>query len=75
MGGLVDWLIENRAWLFDGALVAVPIAIIGWLVAKRAAGIKQRQRGGKNSLNIQAGGDVNMTSGGDSDGSKPKGRR
>lgn len=71
----MDWLIENRAWLFEGVLVAVPLAIIGWLVAKRAAAIRQRQRGGKGSTNIQAGGNVSIGSGTDSDRSDSKGRR
>lgn len=71
----MDWLIENRAWLFDGALVAIPLAVIGWIIANRAGANKQKQKSGRNSINIQAGGDVNLnTTRGSDDGSKPKRR-
>ena len=53
----MDWLIQNKEWLLSGVAVAVPLAIIGWLIATR--GNKQTQKGGKGSTNIQAGGDIN----------------
>lgn len=52
------WIIENREWLFGGIAVAIPLAILGWFVSNR--GNKQVQKGGKNSTNIQIGGNVGI---------------
>lgn len=54
----MDWVIENKDWLFSGVAIAIPLAIIGWLIARR--GNKQTQKGGKNSTNIQVGGSLNL---------------
>lgn len=54
----MDWIIENKDWLFSGVAIAIPIAIIGWLISTR--GNKQVQEGGKNSTNIQVGGNLNV---------------
>ena len=56
----MDWIIENKNWLFSGIAIAVPIAVIGWLVSTRSK--KQIQKGGKNSTNIQVGGSLNINS-------------
>jgi len=42
----------------------LPLAIVGWLISSR--GNKQVQKGGKNSTNIQVGGNLKM--GGKEDG-------
>lgn len=57
----MKWIINNKAWLFSGVLVAVPLAIFGWLLtgSKRH---KQVQKSGKNSVNLQAGGDIKIES-------------
>lgn len=55
----MDWIIANKEWLFSGICVAVPLALLGWLLRKRA-GRAQTQRSGDHSLNIQAGSDVNV---------------
>ncbi len=57
----MEWIIENRTWLFSGIAIAVPLALIGWFISKR--GNKQIQKGGKNSTNIQVGGNLNVRSG------------
>jgi hypothetical protein len=63
---MIEWIAQNKAWLFDGLLVAVPIAIFGWIFASRSDRTRQTQKGGKSSFNIQVGGhvkagrDVNM---------------
>ncbi|MBW2673392.1 MAG: hypothetical protein JRD89_08275 [Deltaproteobacteria bacterium] len=49
----MDWIIENKNWLFSGIAIAVPLAIVGWILSTR--GNKQVQKGGKNSTNIQVG--------------------
>lgn len=52
------WVIENKDWLFSGVAVAVPLAVVGWLISGR--GNRQIQNGGKNSTNIQVGGSLNI---------------
>ena len=52
----MDWIIQNKEWLFGGVLVAIPIAIIGWIFSSVKK--KQNQKGGDGSINIQIGGDV-----------------
>jgi len=54
----LDWLAQNKEWLLSGIAVAVPLAIIGWLIASKRS--NQSQKGGKGSTNIQAGGDINI---------------
>jgi hypothetical protein len=56
----MDWIIENRQWLFDGALVVLPIAILSWIFAKRQIQRSQTQKSGDNSLNIQVGGNIEI---------------
>lgn len=55
----MEWIIENKEWLFSGIFIALPLSIIGWIISKR--GNKQVQKGGKNSTNIQVGGDFKMS--------------
>ena len=54
----MSWIVENKEWLFGGIAVAVPIAIIGWLITSKSE--KQVQKGGKGSTNIQARGSINF---------------
>ena len=61
----MGWLIENKEWLFSGALVAMPLAFLGWILGKRAVRHFQKQRGGNGSVNIQAGGNVELGGGDD----------
>ncbi|WP_257326176.1 hypothetical protein [Pseudoalteromonas rhizosphaerae] len=48
------WILENKDWLFSGAAIALPLAIIGWIFSSRKN--RQVQKGGDNSTNIQVGG-------------------
>ena len=59
----MEWIIENKNWLFSGIAIAVPLAIVGWIISIRRN--KQVQKGGKNSTNIQVGG--NFKIGGEKD--------
>ncbi len=61
----MEWIIENKGWLFSGIAIAVPIAIFGWVISTR--GNKQVQKGGKNSTNIQVGGNFKIGSEKDDD--------
>ncbi|CAH6892273.1 conserved hypothetical protein [Vibrio chagasii] len=54
----MDWIIENKDWLFSGIAVALPLAIAGWFFSSHKN--KQTQRGGKNSTNIQIGGNFEV---------------
>jgi hypothetical protein len=60
---MLEWISQNKAWLFSGALVAAPIAIVGWIIAKRAHrgdDGRQIQKSGANSVNVQGGRDVKV---------------
>ena len=61
----MEWIIENKDWLFSGLAIAVPLAIVGWIFSTR--GNKQVQKGGKNSTNIQVGGNFKIGSEKDDD--------
>lgn len=54
----MDWIIENKEWLFGGVLVAVPLALLGLFVSNKKN--KQVQKSGDNSNNIQVGGNINI---------------
>lgn len=56
----MNWLNENKDWLFSGLLVAIPLAVIGWFIASRANN-NQSQKSGDNSTNIQAGGNITIS--------------
>ncbi|MFA0694416.1 hypothetical protein [Vibrio sp. 10N.222.49.C9] len=54
----MDWILANREWLFGGAAIAIPLAIVGWLLPSLKN--KQVQKGGNNSTNIQVGGNFKV---------------
>ncbi|WP_296207345.1 hypothetical protein [Psychrobacter sp. UBA3480] len=54
----MDWIIENKEWLFGGVLVAVPLALLGLFVSNKKN--KQVQKSGDSSTNIQVGGSLNI---------------
>jgi len=54
----MEWITENKDWLFSGVAIAIPLAIIGWFISSRRN--KQVQKGGENSTNIQVGGNLNI---------------
>ncbi|WP_321781897.1 hypothetical protein [Burkholderia pyrrocinia] len=59
----MQWIIENKQWLFDGIGGAFVIAAIGWIgsiLFRRSKDGGQQQRGGDNSTNVQAGRDANV---------------
>ena len=35
---MLDWIIKNKDWLFSGVAVSIPIALIGWYMARKAGG-------------------------------------
>ena len=56
----MEWIAENKDWLFSGIAIALPLAIVGWFISSRKN--RQSQKGGNNSTNIQVGGDFKMGS-------------
>lgn len=50
----MEWILANKEWLFSGAAIAIPLALIGWFFSGRTN--KQIQKSGDNSTNIQIGG-------------------
>ena len=76
----MSWLESNKEWLFSGVLVAVPLAIIGWLVSKkRREGaqnkISQKQKSGDHSYNLQVGGNLEYKETSKSNEAKSKSRK
>lgn len=58
---IIGWLDRNKQWVFSGTGVAVLsaiIAIVRWLIRRRAATPQQAQQSGAGSQNIQAGRDI-----------------
>ena len=70
----MDWIMANKEWLFSGLLVAVPIALMGWIFARRGRHRSQVQRSGDSSVNIQAAGNIRMGGGTTDERSNTKGR-
>ncbi|WP_312483552.1 hypothetical protein [Stutzerimonas nitrititolerans] len=54
----MEWILENKEWLFSGIAIAIPLAIISWLTSSRRN--KQIQKSGDNSTNIQIGGNFKI---------------
>jgi len=54
----MEWILENKDWLFSGIAIAIPLAIIGWLIHRSRN--KQIQKSGDNSTNIQVGKSINI---------------
>jgi hypothetical protein len=54
----MEWILTNKDWLFSGAAIAIPLALISWLVSSH--GSKQTQKSGDNSTNIQIGGNFKI---------------
>lgn len=55
----MDWLIQNKEWLFSGVGIAI-FSFIFSLFLKSKNSLKQKQSSGKKSTNIQAGNNVNI---------------
>ncbi|KIF52248.1 hypothetical protein [Vibrio owensii] len=54
----MDWIMQNKEWLFSGVAIAVPIAVLSYFFSNRNN--KQIQKGGNNSTNIQIGKNLNL---------------
>lgn len=61
----MNWVAENKEWLFSGVAIALPLGLIGLFVAVLGLFVsskknKQVQKSGDNSNNIQVGGNINI---------------
>lgn len=54
----MEWVLNNKEWLFSGIAIAIPLAIIGWFISSKKN--KQVQKGGDNSANFQVGGNITI---------------
>ena len=64
----MQWLIQNKEWVFSGIGVPIVIGIITFLFKRKNSkggsnGVQQNQSSGKNSTNIQGGHNVTVTLG------------
>jgi len=60
LGGVpLDWIIQNKEWIFSGAGIFL-LGAIGQAFFKRRYKTKQVQKSGKHSVNIQVGKDLNV---------------
>lgn len=59
---VLEYLIDNKEWIFSG----VGVAAISWFLLRKSSTSSMSQKGGKNSTNIQVGGNY-TTSTKDSD--------
>lgn len=57
----MQWIIDNKEWIFSGAGIFILSVVIGIFVKKQYSS-KQIQKSGSKSTNYQAGGDINVGS-------------
>ncbi|MDP1719826.1 MAG: hypothetical protein Q8L08_02315 [Candidatus Nanopelagicaceae bacterium] len=55
---MTQWLRDNVIWF--GPILATVVAIGSWFVSKKVFKVRQSQRGGDGSTNIQVGRDINL---------------
>jgi len=61
----LEWIIENKEWLFSGIGVTILVAIAGLFIRNKRDGKNvQTIKSGDNSTNIQSGEKVNINIGG-----------
>lgn len=57
---MIEWLVENKEWIFSGAGVAIIAWILNVIYGKSHRRVTQMQQSGNDSVNIQAGDNVNI---------------
>lgn len=55
----MQWIIDNKEWLFSGAGIFIITIVISIFTSKKRS-VKQAQKSGSNSKNYQAAGDINI---------------
>lgn len=56
----MEWLLQNKEWIFGGLGISIPIAVITWLFFSGASSRVQKQKSGSGSTNIQVGRDLTV---------------
>lgn len=51
---MLDYLIDNKEWIFSG----IGVAVLSWLLFGRSKKSSMSQKGGDNSTNIQVVGNI-----------------
>lgn len=54
----MNWLLENKEWIFSGIGVSIVIFILNNIFNKKH--YSQKQKGGNKSKNYQSGGNINI---------------
>lgn len=60
MGGIINWAIENKEWLFSGVGLALLAGLGSIIFNKRHTTHTQTIKSGNNSTNMQSGRDINI---------------
>lgn len=55
---MIEYILENKEWIFSG----IGVTLLSWLIFRNTGGSSMRQDGGKNSTNVQVGGDFKVNS-------------
>ena len=55
----MQWIIDNKDWIFSGAGIFI-ISIVVGVIVKNKSSSKQIQKSGSNSANYQAGKNINI---------------
>ena len=53
---MIEYLLDNKEWIFSG----VGVAVISWIIFRNSNNSSMSQKSGKNSTNVQVGGDFSM---------------
>lgn len=56
---MIDWILINKEWIFSGVGATVFAGIVAWIF-RRPTSPSQSQSSGNNSINIQAGKDIDI---------------
>ena len=54
---VLDYIVNNKEWIFSG----IGVAVISWILFRRSSSKKMTQKSGDNSTNIQVGGSINVS--------------
>lgn len=55
----MEWLLNNKEWIFSGAGIFALSVVIALFVKKRST-VQQSQKSGDSSTNYQSAGDINI---------------
>lgn len=56
---MLDWILKNKEWIFSGVGATVFAGLAAWIL-RRPTPPSQSQSSGNNSINMQAGKDIDL---------------